>query len=291
VHIDLYKIVRRHLQLNSHTLGHVYLELFREEKIDIPGEDVYTCWNSGGEQLERLFRYSLEDVKAITRIGERMLPMGIELARIVGQPLFEIARRGTGTQVKWFLMRKSHELGHILPNEFGKFERNVVGGYVEEPAKGLHEDIVYFDFRSLYPSIIVAKNISPDTLTEDGDEETCHIAPEFGYKFKKEPIGFIPSVTAQILNERIRVKALVKETEDPGKRQILNFRQEALKTLISTVYGLFNHPTYRWYSIEASEAITAWGREFLQNAMDEAEKQGFKVLYADTDGFYATYDD
>lgn len=113
---------------------------------------------------------------------------------------------------------------------------------MEEPVKGLHEDIVYFDFRSLYPSIIVAKNISPDTLTEDGDGETCHIAPEFGYKFKKEPVGFIPSVTAQILNERIRVKALVKETEDPGKRQILNFRQEALKTLISTVYGLFNHP-------------------------------------------------
>lgn len=128
VHIDLYKVVRRHLQLNSHTMGHVYLELFREEKIDIPGEDVYTCWNSGGEQLERLFRYSFEDVKAITRIGERMLPMGIELARIVGQPLFEITRRGTGTQVKWFLMRKSHELGHILPNEFGKFERNVVVG-------------------------------------------------------------------------------------------------------------------------------------------------------------------
>ena len=82
----------------------------------------------------------------------------------------------------------------------------------------------------------------------------------------------------------------MKETEESGERQILNFRQEALKTLISTVYGLFNHPTYRWYSIEASEAITAWGREFLQKTMDNAEKQGFKVLYADTDGFYAKID-
>lgn len=290
VHVDLYKIVRRHLQLNSHTIGNVYLELFREHKIDIPGEYIYKCWNTGDEQLERLFRYSLEDVMAITKIGERILPMSIELARIVGQPLFEIARRGTGTQVKWYLMRKSHELGHILPNEFGKFERNVVGGYVEEPVKGLHENIFYFDFRSLYPSIIVAKNISPDTLTQDGDEETCHITPEFGYKFKKEPMGFIPSVTTQILKERIRIKGLMKETEESGERQILNFRQEALKTLISTVYGLFNHPTYRWYSIEASEAITAWGREFLQKTMDNAEKQGFKVLYADTDGFYAKID-
>jgi DNA polymerase elongation subunit (family B) len=69
--------------------------------------------------------------------------------------------------------------------EFGKFERNVVGGYVEEPVKGLHENILYFDFRSLYPSIIIAKNISPDTLTEDGDGETCHIAPESGINSKR----------------------------------------------------------------------------------------------------------
>ena len=93
-----------------------------------------------------------------------MLPMSIELARIVGQTLFEIARRGTGTQVKWYLIRKAFEFGDILPNEPGKFERNVVGGYVEEPVKGLHENIFYFDFRSLYPSIIIAKNISPETL-------------------------------------------------------------------------------------------------------------------------------
>ncbi len=281
----------RHLQLNDHTLHIVYLELFREVKIDLPGEDIYISWNAGGEKLERLFRFSLEDTKAVTRIGERMLPMSMELARIVGQPLFEIVRRGTGTQVKWYLMRKAHEFGHVLPNEFGKFERNVVGGYVEEPIQGLHENIVYFDFRSLYPSIIVAKNISPDTLTEDGDDETCHIDPEFGYKFRKEPVGFIPRVTSQILNDRIRIKSMMSEATDPEEKQILNFRQEALKTLISTVYGLFNHPTYRWYSIEASEAITAWGREFLQKTMGKAEKQGLKVLYADTDGFYAKYQD
>lgn len=134
---------------------------------------------------------------------------------------------------------------------------------------------------------IVAKNISPDTLTEDEDEK-CHVAPEFGYRFRKQPGGFIPRVTNQILKDRIRIKALMKETIDPVERQILNFRQQALKTFISTIYGLFNHSTYRWYSIEASEAITAWGREFLKNTMKDAEKHGFKVLYADTDGFYAT---
>jgi len=286
IHVDLYRVVRNHLQLNEHTLQSVYLELFGEDKIDIPMDQIYTCGNDVGKR-EKLFRYSLEDTKAISQIGEKMLPLSIEIARLVGQPLFDLTRRGSGYQVEYYLIRKSYEYGDVVPNKSGRFLRNVVGGYVEEPVPGLHKNIVYFDFRSLYPSIIIAKNISPDTLTEDDNEE-CHIAPEFGYKFKKEPVGFIPSVTAQILNERIRIKAKMKKSTDPIERQILDIRQKALKTLISTIYGLFNHSTYRWYSIEASEAITAWGRDFLKKTMEDAEKHGFKVAYADTDGFYAT---
>lgn len=287
IHIDLYRIVRRHMQLNSHTLQNVYMELFRRDKIDIPLDQIYSCWCDDGEKLENLFRYSLEDTKAIGEIGEIMLPMIREIAGLVGQSIFEIVRRGTGTQVKWHLIRKAYEHGYILPNEPGKFERNVVGGWVSEPLQGMHENIVYFDFRSLYPSIIIAKNISPETLTKDGTEETCHIAPEFGYKFKKKPIGFIPSVIKQILDDRTRIKSMMKKATDPREKQILKYRQEALKTIISTFYGLFNHPQYRWYSIEASEAITAWGRQFLKETMEKAEEHGFRPVYADTDGFYA----
>ncbi|CDG64292.1 MAG: polymerase, archaea type [Methanobacterium sp.] len=288
IHVDLYRITRRHLQLNTHTIRNVYKELFKTDPIDIPASDIFNNWDNP-KRRETIFRYSLEYVKAIIQIGERMLPMSIELARIAGQTLFDIVRRGTGTQVKWHLIRKAYELGHILPNEPGKFERNVVGGYVIEPTQGLHSNICYFDYRSLYPSIIIAKNISPETLTQEGDEKTCHIAPEFGYKFKKKPLGFIPMVTSQILNERTRIKAMMKESTDPEEKQILNFRQEALKTLISTIYGLYNHPQYRWYCVEASEAITAWGKDYLMKAMEKAEKHGFKTVYADTDGFFVTY--
>jgi DNA polymerase I len=214
----------------------------------------------------------------------------MEVARLVGQSLFDVTRRGSGYQVEYLLMRKAYQYGYLAPNKSGTYLRDVVGGYVEEPVPGLHENIFYFDFRSLYPSIIVAKNISPDTLTED-ENEKCHVAPEFGYRFRKKPVGFIPRVTNQILKDRIRIKTRMKETTDPVERQILDFRQQALKTFISTIYGLFNHSTYRWYSIEASEAITAWGRNFLKKTMEDAEKNGFKVLYADTDGFYATLED
>ena len=289
IHIDLYSNMRRNLPLEHHSLKRVYKELFGKNKIDIPGHEVYTCWNDGGEKLEKLFRYSLGDVMAVTEIGEKMLPLSMELTRIVGQPLFDVARMGSGKQVEWYLIRKAFEYGDIAPNKFGNYIRDVVGGYVEEPVKGLHTNIYYFDFRSLYPSIIISKNISPETLVED-DSEECHIAPEFGYKFKKSPQGFIPSVVSEVLENRMRIKSLIAESTDYRERQVLNYQQEAFKRLASTIYGLYNHSTFRWYSIECSEAITAWGRDFLQKTMKRAEEHGFKPVYADTDGFYAILD-
>jgi DNA polymerase I len=285
IHIDLYSNMRRNLTLEHHTLKRVYKELFGEDKIDIPGHEVYTSWNDD-EKLEKLFKYSLADIMAVTKIGEKMLPLSVELTRIVGQPLFDVARMGSGKQVEWYLLRKAFEYGDMAPNKFGSYLRDVVGGHVKEPVKGLHTNIYYFDFGSLYPTIIVSKNISPDTLVGD-DVEDCHIAPEFGYKFRKTPQGFIPSVVAKLLENRIQKKAIMKESKDPREFQMLNFQQEALKRLTSTIYGLYNHSTFRWYSIECSEAITAWERDFLQKTMEKSEEHGFKPIYADTDGFYA----
>ena len=149
---------------------------------------------------------------AVTKIGEKMLPLNIESTRIVGQPLFDVARMGSGKQVEWHLLRKAFEYENMAPNKFGSYLRDVVGGHVKEPVKGLHTNIYYFDFRSLYPSIIVSKNISPDTLVEEGIED-CHIAPEFGYKFRKTPQGFIPSVVGKLLENRFQKKAMMKKSE------------------------------------------------------------------------------
>lgn len=286
IHIDIYRVVRRYVALNSHTIQKVHLELFGEDKPDMPADEIHRCWKEGGERLERFFRYSLENAIAVTKIGERILPLIFELTHIVGQPAFEMARTGTGSQTQWYLIRKAHEFGYIIPNKSKKWG-HVIGGYVKEPVQGMHENIVYFDFRSLYPSIIISKNISPETHTEDSNHE-CHISPEFAHRFKKGSAGFIPLATSGILNNRIRIKAMMKDCKDPERRQLLNIKQQAIKILISTVYGLFNHNSYRWYCIEASEAINAWGRDFLKNTMETAAKHGFRVLYADTDGFFAT---
>jgi len=293
VHVDLYPVMRRYMNLDRYTLERVYQELFGEEKLDLPGDKLWEYWDRE-ELRDELFRYSLDDVVATYRIAEKILPLNMELTRIVGQPLFDISRMATGQQAEWFLVRKAYQYGELVPNkpshsEFSKRRgRRAVGGYVKEPERGLHENIVQFDFRSLYPSIIISKNISPDTLTDEKDCD-CHVAPEYGYRFRKEPAGFVPSVIGEILSERVRIKGEMKRSDDPMERKILNVQQEALKRLANTMYGVYGYSRFRWYSMECAEAITAWGRDYIKRTIKIAEEFGFHTVYADTDGFYATY--
>ena len=81
----------------------------------------------------------------------------------------------------------------------------------------------------------------------------------------------------------------MKEESVPEQKKAYDFEQQGLKRLANSMYGVYGYPRFRWYKKECGAAITAWGREYIQNAMKKSEEYGFKPIYADTDGFYATY--
>ena len=297
IHVDLYLVMRRYMSLERYTLERVYEELFGIEKIDVPGEKIWQYWDSDNEKLDLLFDYSLDDVVATLEIAEQTLPLNLELTRIVGQPLFDLSRMATGQQAEWFLVKEAYFDNEVIPNKSSAnftdrmTADNNAGGYVREPEIGLHENLVQFDFRSLYPSIIISKNISPDVLEfgEVDNIDDYNVSPEHDFKFKKEPTGFIPSVIAKILNERFRIKREMKESTDPIEKRTLDVQQQAIKRLANTMYGIYGFPRFRWYSFECAKAITAWGRQYIKKSIKQAEKFGFYAIYADTDGFYAKY--
>ncbi|WP_298521532.1 DNA-directed DNA polymerase [uncultured Methanobrevibacter sp.] len=297
IHVDLYLVMRRYMSLERYTLERVYYELFGEEKIDVPGEKIWEYWDNGGEELDNLFDYSLDDVISTLKIAEQTLPLNLELTRIIGQPLFDVSRMATGQQAEWFLVKQAYFDGEVVPNKQGSnfadranAEDNE-GGYVKEPETGLHENLVQFDFRSLYPSIIISKNISPDVmyLGDVDNEEEYNISPEHGIKFMKSPQGFIPSVIDKILQERFRIKREMKASTNPQEKKALDVQQQAIKRLANTMYGIYGFPRFRWYSFECAKAITSWGRQYIKSSIKKAEEFGFYTIYADTDGFYAKY--
>ena len=297
IHVDLYLVMRRYMTLERYTLERVYYELFGEEKIDVPGDRIWEFWDNEGEELDNLFDYSLDDVVSTLKIAEQTLPLNLELTRIIGQPLFDVSRMATGQQAEWFLVKQAYFDDEVVPNKQGSnftdraSAEDNEGGYVREPEKGLHENLVQFDFRSLYPSIIISKNISPDVLVlgDIENEDDYNISPEHDLKFKKNPQGFIPSVIDKILQERFRIKREMKASDDETEKKALDVQQQAIKRLANTMYGIYGFPRFRWYSFECAKAITSWGREYIKSSIKKAEEFGFYAIYADTDGFYAKY--
>ena len=81
----------------------------------------------------------------------------------------------------------------------------------------------------------------------------------------------------------------MKNAVNPREKQVLDVQQQALKRLANSMYGVYGYSRFRWYRIECAEAVTAWGRDFIKKTMVNAEDYGFKAIYADTDGFYATF--
>lgn len=188
------------------------------------------------------------------------------------------------------------EMNNLESNEFYRLsEFNVSTEYYEGKVYDLTLEGTPYYFangilthNSLYPSIIITHNISPDTLNREDCREQ-DVAPEVGHRFCKDFPGFIPSLLGSLLEERQKIKRKMKATIDPIEKKLLDYRQKAIKILANSFYGYYGYARARWYCKECAESVTAWGREYITMTIREIEeKYGFKVLYADTDGFFAT---
>nr|AAA72101.1 DNA dependent DNA polymerase [Thermococcus litoralis] len=293
IHFDLFPVVRRTINLPTYTLEAVYEAVLGKTKSKLGAEEIAAIWETE-ESMKKLAQYSMEDARATYELGKEFFPMEAELAKLIGQSVWDVSRSSTGNLVEWYLLRVAYARNELAPNkpDEEEYKRRLrttyLGGYVKEPEKGLWENIIYLDFRSLYPSIIVTHNVSPDTLEKEGCKN-YDVAPIVGYRFCKDFPGFIPSILGDLIAMRQDIKKKMKSTIDPIEKKMLDYRQRAIKLLANSYYGYMGYPKARWYSKECAESVTAWGRHYIEMTIREIEEKfGFKVLYADTDGFYAT---
>jgi len=289
-HIDLYPVIRRSVRLSSYVLEDVVKEVLGREKEKVPTELMWRSWDAGGRELERFMRYSLEDAEVTLELAEKFLPLYVELSRIVGLTIHDVARMTAGQLVEWLLIRDAYRRGELVPNKGGgseylrRAEETYAGGYVMEPRKGIVENIVVFDFRSLYPSIIVTHNIDPMTIRRGRNENS---PPDLNYHFVTDPRGFMPSVLMRILERRLEAKRKMKMAVDQVERRMLDVSQNALKIIANSFYGYLGYPRARWYNKECAESVTSFARMYTKKVMGIAEKEyGFEVVYGDTDSLF-----
>jgi DNA polymerase elongation subunit (family B) len=296
VHIDLFNFIQNilssNLQTEVLTLDAVATEILGDKKIEIDYQELIESWRKR-KNLEKLAEYCLKDSELTFKLGGVLLPQIFEISRTVGQVLFDVSRMTYGQLVEWYLSRKAGEKGEIIPNQ-PKYEeiqerrkKTYVGGFVKEPVLGIHEKIAVLDFRSLYPSLIVSFNISPETLNCECCKGDGYKVPELNYWFCKKREGFVPSVLKEIIQKRAELKKKLKTIpKNAFEYKVLDNRQYALKIIANATYGYFGFPASKWYSKESAESCAAFGRYWIKETIKEAEKEGFSVIYADTDSLF-----
>jgi DNA polymerase elongation subunit (family B) len=298
-HIDIFKFVKRTmgttLETDSYNLNSVANEILQEEKLDVNIEGLAHAWDNNTNDLEKFCKYNLRDSKLAFNLCKELMPNMIEIVKIVGLTMASISRMSFSQLVEWHLIKQASLRKEIVPNkpdynEIKERRKNTyTGGFVFKPNPGLYENIVIFDFRSLYPSIITSHNISPSTFKCNCCKEGKHVPGFDEYWFCSKKKGFIPDVLEGIITRRMRVKQIMKNV-DESKLKIFHARQYALKTIANSMYGYLGFFGARWYSIESARSITAYGRYYIKKVIDDAKKEKFNVLYSDTDSIFLTLD-
>jgi DNA polymerase I/DNA polymerase-2 len=297
VHIDLFEfisnVISPQLQTEVLSLDAVSAELLGDGKIEIEYEEILELWRKG-KDLGKLAEYCLKDSELALRLGEFILPQIRELSKLSGQLLFDVSRMTYSQLVEWYLSKRAFAMNYIIPNQ-PKWEeiqkrREIspyVGGFVKEPIAGLHEDIAVMDFRSLYPSIIASFNISPEMLNCSCCRKDGYEVPETKYWFCKRKKGFVSTVIKDLIEKRAQIKEKMKKLKRGSEEwNRLNREQFAVKTIASATYGTFAFAGAKWYCYECAQATAAFGRFYIRKVIGEAEKEGFTVIYADTDSMF-----
>ena len=301
VHIDLFsfidKIMRPSLSTEVMTLDRVAKELTGRGKQSMEWRDIEEAWEKG--DVKKIASYCLSDSALVMRLADAVLPQIFEICRIVGQSPFDISRMSYSQLVEWLLIRRAYKEGEIVPrrpdyNEIQKRRQYppYTGGYVLEPKEGIYTNIALFDFRSLYPSIIVTHNISPETLDcmaceECRKEENPNRDPDGRHYYCMNRTGFVPAMIKELLEERIEIKKRMKGMRKSSERyKRLEIRQHVLKVMANASYGYYGYAGSRWYSRMCAQSAASWGRYYIKKVIEMARKKGYEPIYGDTDSLF-----
>jgi len=273
VHVDLYRFIdavfSQYLQSETLSLNEVAKELVGEEKEDF---DFVKLGNMNDNDWCDFFSYNLQDSAVTYKLAQKIWPDVLEFSKIVKEPLFDVTRDRMSAHVENYLIHNLDKFGEIaekrpLHNEIGerRSQGKYEGAFVFEPIPGLYEDLVMFDFTSMYASVIVTYNLSKSTFIE-------------GEKFEKKS-GFFPTMLEDVIEKRKKHK---KEYAK-NSTGMLKARSNAYKLLANAAYGYQGFFGARYYCREAAAATARLAKENILSVIGKIELAGHKIIYSDTD--------
>ena len=201
------------------------------------------------------------------------------------------------------------------------------GAIVLDPTPGIYLDdpVSVLDYASLYPSSIIEKNLSHETLIEDPqyleyvkyetidydnyeyvekgktikkviNQEQSKITCHFKNKEEGKPLGIIPTVLKHLLSQRQNAKSMLKNEKNEFKKKVWDGLQLAYKVTANSVYGQMGARTSPIYKNKIAACTTSIGRSRIEDASDGvvawAKENNIpepEVIYGDTDSVFVKF--
>jgi len=299
IHIDLFDFVDHILSPSMRsevlTLDEVAQELLGVGKKKMKYKEMVEIW-SKKEEMEKLAEYSLWDSELTLKLAELILPQIFAICKLTGLLPFDVCRNTYSQLVEAFYTNRAFTNNVLIPNrpkteeiEKRRMSPAYKGAIVIEPKKGIHSNILVFDFRSLYPTIIVSHNISPETFNCQHPEcREKNAVPETKWHFCIKKKGFIPKHLEDLIETRKKIKEKMKKVKEGSEEwKRLDNMQYALKILANATYGYMGFFGARWYRRECGAATASFGRFYITQTIEIAKSENFEVVYADTDSLMA----
>ncbi len=261
-------------QAESYRLDAVAEAELGDKKVRFSGK-MSDLWK---EQPALLIEYNFKDVELCVAINEKNRIIGFyhEIARYVGCPLDRTLNSSSVIDI--YILRKAYGR-FVLPSKGFAAAEEFEGATVFDPSRGVKENVVVMDLKSLYPMAMMTINASPETKDPEGE---LH-APN-GVRFRGAPDGLTRSIISELLRERDEKKSLRNRFPFGSPEYILyDIQQNVLKVIMNTYYGVSGYARFRLYDRDIGAAVTSVGRAIIEHTRNEIERTGYHVLYGDTD--------
>jgi DNA polymerase elongation subunit (family B) len=302
-------------------------------KDDISFKDMLEAHTGTAEQRAAVAKYNIQDCDLVLTLMAKLdtLVNARGMADVCKVPIQYIFLRGQGIKIFSAVVYNASKRNQIImTQESLEGDNSYEGAIVLPPKIGMYLDqpIAVLDFNSLYPSNMIAYNLSPDTLVyiktynsngkkilqegSDGEElkSNGYTIDEIGYDTyddNKNPtgrtvcgfvqptsdtrtIGVLPLTLDILLKKRKETRKIMESVEDEAQKAVLNGLQLAYKVVANSVYGQCGSRTSPIRKMEVAACTTAAGRDRIYFAKSIVEKE-FEgdVIYGDTDSIFIKF--
>jgi DNA polymerase elongation subunit (family B) len=302
-------------------------------KDDITAQDMFASHRGKAEDRAMIAKYCIQDCDLVLTLMAKLdtFVNARGMADVCRVPIQYIFLRGQGIKIFSAVVYNASKRNQILANQekIGG-AMSYEGAIVLPPRIGMYLDqpISVLDFNSLYPSNMIAFNLSPDTLVyvktfsatgkklkhegPDGAEIKAagFVIDEISYDTfdaEKKPsgrmtcgfiqpnadprsVGVLPLTLDILLKKRKETRKLLETTEDDSQKAVLNGLQLAYKLVANSVYGQCGSSTSAIRKLEVAACTTAAGRDRIAFAKKIAETEfGGEVIYGDTDSIFIKF--